>query len=47
MAMYLGPLYAAVVGWLLLGEPLALHHLVGGALVLSGVGLVVAGRRGR
>jgi hypothetical protein len=37
----------AVVGWLLLGEPLALHHLVGGALILSGVGLVVAGKRGR
>jgi len=47
MTMYLGPLYAAVVGWLLLGEPLALHHLVGGALILSGVGLVVAGKRGR
>ena len=47
MTMYLGPLYAAVVGWLLLGEPMALHHLVGGVLILSGVGLVVAGQRGR
>ena len=47
MTMYLGPLYAAVVGWLLLGEPMALHHLVGGALILSGVGLVVAGKRSR
>ncbi len=47
MTMYLGPLYAAVVGWLLLGEPLALHHLVGGVLILSGVGLVVAGKRSR
>ena len=47
MTMYLGPLYAAVVAWLLLGEPLALHHLVGGVLILSGVGLVVAGQRGR
>lgn len=47
MTMYLGPLYAAVVAWLLLGEPLELHHLVGGVLILSGVGLVVAGRRGR
>ena len=45
MTMYLGPLYAAVVAWLLLGEPLALHHLVGGVLILSGVGLVVAGQR--
>ena len=47
MTMYLGPLYAAVAAWLLLGEPLELHHLVGGVLILSGVGLVVAGRRGR
>ena len=47
MTMYLGPLYAAVVAWLLLGEPLELHHLMGGVLILSGVGLVVAGRRGR
>jgi drug/metabolite transporter (DMT)-like permease len=28
-----------------LGEPLELHHLIGGALILSGVGLVVAGKR--
>jgi drug/metabolite transporter (DMT)-like permease len=45
MTMYLGPLYAAVVAWLWLGEPLELHHLIGGALILSGVGLVVAGKR--
>lgn len=45
MTMYLGPLYAAVVAWLFLGEALELHHLIGGALILSGVGLVVAGKR--
>ena len=45
MTMYLGPLYAAVVAWLFVGEALELHHLVGGVLILSGVGLVVAGKR--
>ncbi|MEI7513833.1 MAG: DMT family transporter [Betaproteobacteria bacterium] len=45
MTMYLGPLYAAVVAWLLLDEALGLHHLVGGALILSGVGLVMAGKK--
>jgi drug/metabolite transporter (DMT)-like permease len=42
MTLYLGPLYTAVVAWLVLGEPLGLHHLAGGALILSGVGLVMA-----
>ncbi len=45
MTMYLGPLYAAVVAWLFLGEALEMHHLLGGVLILSGVGLVVAGKR--
>ena len=45
MTMYLGPLYAAVVAWLFLGEALEMHHLIGGVLILSGVGLVVAGKR--
>lgn len=43
MTMYLGPLYAALVAWLVLGEALGPHHLVGGVLILSGVALVVAG----
>ena len=42
MTLYLGPLYTAVVAWLFLGEALGLHHLAGGVLILSGVGLVVA-----
>jgi hypothetical protein len=29
-----------------LGEALEWHHLMGGVLILSGVGLVVAGKRG-
>ncbi len=45
MTMYLGPLYAAVVAWLLLDEALGLHHLVGGALILAGVALVMAGKK--
>ena len=42
MTLYLGPLYTAVIAWWLLAEPLGLHHLVGGTLILSGVALVMA-----
>jgi drug/metabolite transporter (DMT)-like permease len=45
MTLYLGPLYTAVVAWLLLGEPMGWHHLVGGVFILSGVGLVMAARK--
>lgn len=45
MTMYLGPLYAAVVAWLLLDEALGLHHLVGGTLILAGVALVMVGQK--
>lgn len=45
MTLYLGPLYTAVVAWWVLGEPLGLHHLAGGVLILSGVGLVIAMRQ--
>lgn len=40
VTLYLGPLYAAVVAWGLLNEPLGWHHLVGAALILPGVFLV-------
>lgn len=40
------PLYGALLGHFLLGEPLALTHLVGGALIVSG-GLWAAGRNRR
>lgn len=46
VTLYLGPLYAAVVAWLLLGEPLGWHHALGGVLILSGVGMVVSSNRG-
>jgi drug/metabolite transporter (DMT)-like permease len=35
--LYLGPLYAALAAWGVLGEPLGWHHLVGAALILPGV----------
>ncbi|WP_294772526.1 DMT family transporter [uncultured Rhodoferax sp.] len=37
VTLYLGPLYAALAAWGVLGEPLGLHHLVGAALILPGV----------
>ncbi len=37
VTLCLGPVYAAVVAWGVLGEPLGLHHLVGAALILPGV----------
>lgn len=39
MLMYLVPLYNAGLAWLLLGERLAFYHLVGTALILSGIAL--------
>jgi len=40
VALYLGPLYAAVAAWGLLGEPPGWHHAVGALLILPGVFLV-------
>ena len=40
VALYLGPLYAALSAWLVLGEVPGLHHLAGAALILPGVFLV-------
>jgi drug/metabolite transporter (DMT)-like permease len=40
ITLYLGPLYAAVVGWIVLGEPLGPYHYVGAALILPGIWLV-------
>lgn len=45
VTLYLGPLYAAVAAWGFLGESLGWHHAVGGAFILSGVGLVVSANR--
>lgn len=40
VALYLGPLYAALVGWAVLGEVPGWHHVVGGLLILPGVFMV-------
>lgn len=37
VTLYLGPLYAALAAWGVLGEALGSHHLVGAALILPGV----------
>lgn len=37
VVMYLGPLYSAVLAWLVLGEPIEAFHLVGAALILPGI----------
>jgi drug/metabolite transporter (DMT)-like permease len=40
VVQYLGPLYAAGLGWLVLGEALHQHHAVGVVLVIGGIYLV-------
>jgi drug/metabolite transporter (DMT)-like permease len=40
VTLYLGPLYAAVAAWGVLGEPLGWHHVAGAALILPGVYMV-------
>jgi drug/metabolite transporter (DMT)-like permease len=48
VTLYLGPLYGALLAWLVLGERLGWHHLVAAALILPGVFLVSrAGGAGR
>lgn len=39
MVLYLGPLYAALAAWLVLGESIERFHFVGAVLVLAGIGL--------
>lgn len=43
VTLYLGPLYAALAAWGVLGEPLGWHHLSGAALILPGVYWVTRG----
>jgi drug/metabolite transporter (DMT)-like permease len=42
MVLYLGPLYAGLMSWVLLNEPPQLFHLVGGIGILLGIYLVTA-----
>lgn len=37
LTLYLGPLYAAVAAWLMLGEPIRSYHLVGAAVILPAI----------
>jgi drug/metabolite transporter (DMT)-like permease len=46
VTLYLGPLYAALLAWGVLGEPLGWHHLMGALLILPGVFLVSREARG-
>lgn len=45
--MYLGPIYSAVLAWLLLGEVIELYHYAGTALVLPGIFLATRRARSR
>jgi drug/metabolite transporter (DMT)-like permease len=45
LTLYLGPLYAALVAWAVLGEPILSYHAVGAAVILPGIYL--ASRVGR
>lgn len=40
VVLYLGPPYAAVMAWLILGEPIHVYHVVGLLLILPGIWLV-------
>ena len=40
VVQYLGPLYAAALGWLVLGEPLHGYHAIGLVVVIAGIYLV-------
>jgi len=46
VTLYLGPLYAALVAWGVLDEPLGWHHLLGALLILPGVFLVTRSVQG-
>lgn len=39
LMMCTAPLWAALLGWLLLGEPPQLHHAIGAALILPSIAL--------
>jgi len=47
VVLYLQPLYAGAMGWLLLGQSIGMHHAVGAALILPGIYLCAAPARQR
>ena len=45
VALYLGPLYAGILTWAVLGEAPGWHHLAGGLLILPGVFMVSSAQK--
>jgi drug/metabolite transporter (DMT)-like permease len=45
LALYLSPLWGALVSWGILGEPLGWYHLIGALLILPGVALAQSSHR--
>ena len=45
LALYLSPLWGALVSWGILGEPLGWYHLIGALLILPGVALAQSNHR--
>jgi drug/metabolite transporter (DMT)-like permease len=41
LVLYLGPLYAAVLAWFVLAEPLHIYHAVGALIILPGIFLAL------
>jgi len=41
LVLYLGPLYTALLAWMLLGEPPQWYHLIGAMLILPGMYLAM------
>ena len=44
LILYLGPIYAALTAWMLLGEQPQWYHGLGAALILPGIWLATRGR---
>ena len=47
LVLYLGPLYAAALAWLALGEPLHAYHAVGALIILPGIYLASQSHQAR
>jgi drug/metabolite transporter (DMT)-like permease len=45
VVLYLGPIYAAFMSWIVLGEPVRGFHWIGAALILPGIYLVTRARQ--
>lgn len=43
----LTPIFAALLAWIFLSEPIGLYHLIGGALIIAGIGVASRPSQGR